>query len=30
MEIGIFNETNEDLEKELNELKNMISDYCKR
>ena len=30
MNIEIFNETDEVLEKELNELKDMLSDYCKR
>ena len=30
MEIGIFNQTNEKLDKELDELKDMLSDFCKR
>ena len=30
MEIGIFNQTDEKLDKELDELKNMLSDFCKR
>lgn len=30
MEIGIFNETNEDLEKELNSLQELLEDFCKR
>ena len=30
MEIGIFNQTNEKLDKELDELKEMLSDFCKR
>ena len=30
MNIEIFNETDEVLEKELNELKDMLSDYCIR
>lgn len=30
MEIGIFNQTNEKLDKELDELKDMLSDLCKR
>ena len=30
MEIGIFNQTNEKLNKELDELKDMLSDFCKR
>ena len=30
MEIGIFNQTNEKVDKELDELKDMLSDFCKR
>ena len=30
MEIGIFNQTDEKLDKELDELKDMLSDFCKR
>ena len=30
MEIGIFNQTNEKLDKELDELKDMLSNFCKR
>lgn len=30
MEIGIFNETNEKLDVELNELKKLLEDFCKR
>ena len=30
MEIGIFNQTNEKLDKELDELKDMLSDFCER
>ena len=30
MEIGIFNQTNEKLDKELDELKDMLSDFCTR
>ena len=30
MEIGIFNQTNEKLDKELDELQDMLSDFCKR
>ncbi len=30
MEIGIFNQTDEKLGKELDELKDMLSDFCKR
>ena len=30
MEIGIFNQTEEKLDKELEELKNMLSDFCER
>lgn len=30
MEIGIFNQTGEKLDKELDELKDMLSDFCKR
>ena len=30
MNIEIFNETNEELEKELTELKDILSDYCNR
>jgi len=30
MEIGTFNQTNEKLDKELDELKDMLSDFCKR
>lgn len=30
MEIGIFNQINEKLDKELDELKDMLSDFCKR
>lgn len=30
MEIGIFNQTNEKLDRELDELKDMLSNFCKR
>lgn len=30
MEIGIFNQTDEKLDKELDELKDMLSNFCKR
>lgn len=30
MEIGIFNETNADLEEELNSLQKLLEDFCKR
>lgn len=30
MEIGIFNQTDEKVDKELDELKDMLSDFCKR
>ena len=30
MEIGIFNQTDEKIDKELDELKDMLSDFCKR
>lgn len=30
MEIRIFNQTNEKVDKELDELKDMLSDFCKR